>query len=210
MTKSEAKKILLEALPKFDIEEQKAIEVLLAEESDKPCLRVEVIDETHQKFNGEIYTKREKTGYYCLWKTLHSEVVKYYNGGVIPDGYVIHHSVKDSDGNWDRSKNNIEDLLLVTRDEHNELHKGRRVDIRPKKAICAVCGKEFMSKYHGGPHRPFICSKNCRKIWVANQTEERICIVCGKIFSVCKYKNIRCCSRHCGNILGHRTRNKSD
>ena len=209
MTKTEAKNILLAAFPKLTIEEQQAVEILTTAEVDKPNLRVEIIDETHQKFNGEIYTKREKYGYYCLWKTLHTEVMKYYNGGEIPDGYVIHHNKKDADGHWDRSQNNIEDLTLITRTEHCKIHSERTMDIEPKKAICAVCGQEFMSKYHGGPHKPFLCSKKCKQIWTLQQTEERTCIVCGKIFSVCKYKPKQCCSRHCRNILGHQNRNKN-
>ena len=136
--------------------------------------------------------------------------MKYYCGGEIPKGLNVHHNAKDEEGRWDKSKNNIEDLLLVTKKEHDKLHQKRKLKIEADKEVtCTVCGRIFMSKFHGGPHRPFLCSKKCKSIWVKNQTEERKCVVCGKTFSICKYKKVRCCSKHCGNILGHRTRRKN-
>lgn len=166
MTKAEAEKIVLELLPKLNPKEQTALNCLINSKLDESPLRIEVIDETHQKFNGEIYVKH-KSGYYHIWKTLHKEVVKYYNNGEIPNDCFVHHNKKTEDGHWDRDKNNIEDLSIVTKAEHSAIHKERKIVIKPKKAVCAVCGKTFL---------------------------------------VCKYKNIRCCSRHCGNILGHRNR----
>ena len=168
--------------------------------------RVEVIDDKHQKFNGEIYTKREKNGYYVIWKTLHKEVMKYYLGGDIPENLIIHHNKKTKEGYWDRSKNNIEDLKLVTKAEHEEIHQKRKLNLEFKDAVCTVCGKKFKSKYHGGSRRPFLCSAKCKNIWAANQIEERVCVICGKTFTICKYKKSKCCSYHCGNILGHLNR----
>lgn len=70
-------------------------------------------------FNGIKYTKDIKTGYYLNSKTrkrLHRVVWEYYKGK-IPKGYEIHHKDKDKDNN------SINNLQLVSKKEHIEIHK---------------------------------------------------------------------------------------
>ena len=88
-----------------------------------------VIDETHQKFNGQKYRKKSD-GYYVATMTtkegtkrnfLHVDVWEFHNGAK-PDGYVIHHNHRNENGQWDKSANDIEHLLLLTYSEHNLYH----------------------------------------------------------------------------------------
>ena len=82
-TKDSAKQFLLEIADTLLPDVKSATEFILTEldESEKSSdtePRVEIIDENHQRFNGEIYSKR-KTGYYYLTKVLHTEVYKFFN-----------------------------------------------------------------------------------------------------------------------------------
>lgn len=88
-----------------------------------------VIDETHQKFNGQKY-HRNNDGYYIINKKvcgknkmqfLHVNVWQFHNGEK-PEGFVVHHNHRDENGQWDKSANDIEHLLLVTYSEHRLYH----------------------------------------------------------------------------------------
>ena len=101
-------------------------------------MRVEIIDDTHQCFNGKNY-HLHKSGYFISQYTrIHRAVWEFHNGA-IPKGYEIHHADND------KSNNQIENLVCVTRAEHTKLH------YPPKTFICQVCGKSFVSK--GNPKR---------------------------------------------------------
>ena len=57
---------------------------------------------------------------------LHRDVWEWHKGK-IPEGCVVHHSTKNEDGEYDKSKNQITDLFCMTRGEHTALHwRGRR------------------------------------------------------------------------------------
>ena len=161
---------------------------------------VEVIDEKHQMFNGMIFSKY-KTGYYHRYKKIddkrinfmiHRCVWEYYNGE-IPDGYVVHH--KD----FDKSNNDISNLQLMTQEEHMKIHS--KINIltprKLKKFTCKNCGEEFESINNGHNH---FCSSNCQSAWRRKEkldNEIRICVGCGKKFSVNKYKKAKYCSQKC-------------
>lgn len=114
--------------------------------------RVEVIDEKHQRFNGEIYNA-DAEGYHKRTQSIHRAVWAYFNGP-IPNGYVVHHIEEDP------SKNNIEDLKLMTEEEHNKLHE----HIHPTyvEITCKQCGGKTIRRNSG---RNQFCSKSCMEVW---------------------------------------------
>lgn len=164
-----------------------AVDKLLQTVSELP--RVTVIDERHQEFCGLIYTK-QKDGHYCRGsgKRLHRVIWTYYFGK-IPCGYVVHHD------DWNKDNNNVENLRLVTKEEHSTIHrKGFNVNKRVD-GICANCGNPF-NAYENGRNK--FCSKKCASAFAARQNKiPRICLWCGKEFLTSRYGDAKCCSKSC-------------
>ena len=79
----------------------------------------------HQTFNGQKFTRDERTGYYLGTrvprKRMHVYVWEFYYGPV-PEGYHIHHK----DGN--RANNSIENLEALPGREHEKLHSDMLTD----------------------------------------------------------------------------------
>ena len=91
-------------------------------EIDVPNIKVQVIDENTQMFNGLIF-KKTKEGYYLnSVGAIHRVIWSYYNGE-IPENCVIHH--KD----FNKDNNELSNLELLTFTEHTKIH----ADIRTKK-----------------------------------------------------------------------------
>ena len=71
-------------------------------------------------FLGKKYRRDPKTGYYICTtgsrQRLHVAMWEAEHGIKVPSGYVIHH--KD----WNKSHNEISNLVLVTVQEHNLIH----------------------------------------------------------------------------------------
>ena len=65
---------------------------------------------------------------------------------------------------------------------------------------CEICGKEFETK--GGRYPRLYCDEHLY--------EERECVVCGKTFTVLRYKDQLTCSNQCSNIYYPRHREKKD
>lgn len=69
-------------------------------------------------FGDLIFTRDDTTGYYlnatCRLR-LHRAVYEYYNGA-IPDGYQVHHI------DHDKSNNEPENLIALTKEDHSRLH----------------------------------------------------------------------------------------
>ena len=127
-----------------------------------------------KEFNGKRYY-RNKAGYFCVQTRrgsdlLHRSVWEYHNGP-IPEGHVVHHI----DG--DRANNNIENLTLVTFQEHagihmkneeniahlDEIRVSRWADAPCKEYVCETCGATFSSRASGRykDTPPRFCSKHC-------------------------------------------------
>lgn len=63
---------------------------------------------------------------------------------------------------------------------------------------CKQCGAEFEATRRDRQY----CSKQCKSKWqYEHNTEERPCVVCGKLFTVYKHKNTYTCSYTCGAIF---------
>lgn len=155
-------------------------------------MKVQVISDTVQKFDGVSYYK---CGHYFQRKgvRLHRKVWEYHHGP-IPDGFHVHH--KDEN----RSHNDDENLELLEGSEHLSHHMNKperkaksHEDV--KKAIeaapawhhskagekwhsergkenwkvrttqtyrCSYCGKEFQTKHIYGAGMNHFCHPNCR------------------------------------------------
>lgn len=81
---------------------------------------IQYIENTNLAYcDGYKFRKDRKTGYWLcstLHKRLHVYIYEKYNGP-IPKGYEVHHIDHNKDNN------EIENLILLTRKQHNELHK---------------------------------------------------------------------------------------
>lgn len=134
----EAKKILQAEIYKLSPLAQETAKIILS----KPVLRVEYPDELHATFDGKIY-RLQTNGYYERREYLHTAVMEYYSGEKIPAGYVVHHAKKNEKGEYDKSQNDIEDLLLLTASEHQKIHG---YDLKtPHEREFLNCGKKIFN-----------------------------------------------------------------
>ena len=147
-------------------------------------------------FNGLKFRRDKKTGYYLNAKThkrLHVYIWEYFNG-VIPTGYHVHH--KD----FDKSNNNIENLVLLTAKEHLSLHgnswdndryeqqiKNLNENARPKASEWhkSEAGREWHKEHY--EHMKAVLHK---------QTEF-MCKNCGKAFKAQSMGQNKFCSNKC-------------
>lgn len=156
---------------------------------------VEIIDDTHQKFDGVNYHS-DKYGHYIYTSKLHKAVYQYYLGE-IPEGLVVHH--KD----WDKDNNDVSNLVLLTPSEHSIIHKQAPPANSPNllHRKCVVCDNAFVT----ANSRRKVCSHSCAmKLNHAHKRKNaenkmRICKKCGKIFPALESKNGCFCSYACSS-----------
>jgi hypothetical protein len=166
--------------------ERHRIDALIKDLTDPP--KVEQIDDKHQKFNGIVYRKNSE-GYYSNNSGLHQYVWYYYTGIEIPNGYDIHHKDLCS------TNNSIDNLQLLTRREHHQIHFSLKSSRFTKIFVCQNCGKEYIGQNTG---RNKFCSDQCRnKFRNKNDRETRTCKYCGKKFSARKSSKTSHCSKLC-------------
>ena len=151
--------------------------------------KVEVIDDTHQRFNDEVYTKNPSGHFRNPSHSIHRAVWLYYNGKIPVGNYNIHHR------DFNPANNNIDNLQLVTVAEHAKIHK------QPKliKKICPVCNKSFTTARDTQVFCSLTCFGKHYSEIKRHPPVEKICPICGKTFTV-KYRNCKqvCCSPSCG------------
>ncbi|SRR6266852_1178196 len=126
-----------------------------------------------REYKGERFYLKKGGHYRNPNSSLHRRVWEEYNG-IIPDGMIIHHIDNDP------SNNEIENLALLTRNEHTSFHMrepenvlrmratldrvrsiGNIIDVAFK---CEACGKDALGprkSFHLGKLRKRFCSKKC-------------------------------------------------
>lgn len=91
---------------------------------------IQYIENTNLAYcDGYKFRKDKKTGYWLcstLHKRLHRYIYEKYNG-TIPKGYEVHHIDHNKDNN------EIDNLELLTRKQHNELHKREMTEEQKEK-----------------------------------------------------------------------------
>ena len=158
--------------------------------------QVEIIDDKCQKFDGLLF-KLDRGGHFTTStrNSIHRAVWMYYHGAIPEGDYVIHHI------DFDKGNNDISNLQLVTKSEHQHIHKPNGKP-KEKEFICDECGKKYIA-FDCGQVSHF-CSKSCRdKNKNKRITKVLICPQCGKEFETRRFNKTRFCSRECAQIYNH-------
>ena len=155
-------------------------------------MRVEIISETKQYFNGKNYWKDKNSGYYRNAQvkphSLHRQVWIYHNGE-IPKGLTIDHIDRNKDNNQ------IENLRLATYSENI-----RNVDekVLEKKRTHAKEIRELTKKWHKSDEGRRWHSEMAKKSYEKRQPRILVCAHCGKEFTTTQYsKRTRFCGQNC-------------
>lgn len=87
---------------------------------DKVNKKKVITREGQKLYMGKKYAQDKRTGYYVCTsgsrRRLHVAIWEHEHGVCVPPGCVIHHL------DWNKSNNNIENLICVTVWEHEKIH----------------------------------------------------------------------------------------
>lgn len=185
-----------------------------------------------QYYKGRKFLRSGRWGYYeSTWqddrRKMHV-VVWEDHFGPKPEDHDIHHKDRD------RANNSIDNLQLVSKEEHRKIHayalerareaskvwhasdEGRAWHRKhaaethfgkcdPMEFTCDYCGEKFKSPKAGSR----FCSNYHKTAWRRRSGADavtRACEICRAEFSYDKYKPKSTCSRKCGAMLSHRMR----
>lgn len=151
-------------------------------------------------FNGESFTRDDKTGYYLTTnntnrpgRRLHRAVWEYYNGE-IPNGFDIHHI------DHDKSNNDISNLALLKRSEHQKVHATESTEEskEKKRTNLAVNARPLANKWHRSEN-----GREWHKVHYEHMKDKMhkkvvcVCVYCGAEY-VTEYQNRnKYCSNKC-------------
>lgn len=155
-------------------------------------MRVIIIDDSKQEFNGKRYWKDKSSGYYRNAQvkphSLHRQVWVYHNGE-IPKGLILDHIDRD------RDNNQIENLRLVTQSENNKnVSEETMIKRRQNMARASEKAKEWHKSEEGREwHR-----KHGAEVYAKRKPIKKICAHCGKEYYTTQYaKSARFCNQNC-------------
>lgn len=168
-------------------------------------MRVEIVDATHQRFNGVTYRRNKRGWYQRAYSTLHRDVWTWHNG-TIPPNHDIHHV------DFNKDNNQIENLQCLSRRQHLQLHHPPQPP-KLRECTCQLCGKSFTAK--SARKRCDECiaelkrlseeKKLAKKNKPPKPARTRKCIVCGKEFELKPKESIskgrKACSTECHDKL---------
>lgn len=149
----------------------------------------------HIEFNGLIYTKDNKTGYYLnstTRKRLHRVVYEYYNGE-IPKGYEIHHIDQN------KENNDISNLKLVSKKEHIKIHKELLTEEQKqwKRNNLNEKARPEAIKWHKSKEGKEWHKEQYKKSLGNRKEIEFVCEYCGNKYKTIKCANNKFCSNKC-------------
>mgnify|MGYP001625137713 FL=1 len=162
----------------------------------------------HQFFNGEMFTRDERTGYYLcsrnnengIRKRMHVYVWEYYNGSV-PSGYEIHHIDEN------KANNCINNLDCIKVEKHREYHANnmteeRKEHIRLMQTQGILRAPEWHRSTAGREWHKVHYEKMKSLL---HKKEEFTCKNCGKTFIAVDTGNVKFCSNSCKSAYRKRS-----
>lgn len=168
-------------------QESFAVEEMISK-IEKTIPPIEDVGDNLKKFAGYRFYRNKNGKFWCTI-SMHRFVWTYFNGE-IPEGCDVHHIDRNPDNN------NISNLQLLTKAEHNKLHAATKKKGKPDKKstfTCAVCGREYEAVSRGNNT---YCSAKCKKIAERERAAEiKVCEICGKEFKTSD--KARFCSKKC-------------
>ena len=155
-------------------------------------MRVEVVSEKKQRFNGKSYWLDKSSGYYknsgMIPHSLHRQVWIYHHGP-IPNNMTIDHI------NRDKNNNQIENLRLAT---YSENCKNVSEESLKKKIENANKQRVLTKAWHSSPEGIEWHRKHGIEAYKKRTPEMKKCAHCGKTFQTTAYReSARFCGQNC-------------
>lgn len=148
-------------------------------------------------FNGYKFVKDKKTGYYLSGNIngkryrLHRYIWEFYNG-TIPKGYDIHHIDHNKDNN------NIDNLELLSKEEHIEKHKILSEEIKQKyRENLILNARPKATEWHKSNDGREWHKKQYKNSLGMLEKKEFICKNCGNHYFKRDNGNNKFCSNKC-------------
>ena len=150
--------------------------------------------EKYKYYHNIKFTLDEKSGYYqnaTIHKSLHRFVWE-ENNGVIPKGYEIHHI------DFNKSNNNISNLIMLSKKEHLEIHSKSLTDKQRqfKRDNMNNVARPKAIEWHKSKEGLEWHKKHYQECLKDSKTKmKRACVFCGSEFI--GYSNSNYCSNKC-------------
>jgi len=160
---------------------------------------IQYIENTNLAYcDGYKFRKDKKTGYWLcttLHKRLHVYIYEKYNGG-IPKGYEVHHKDHNKDNN------EIDNLQLLTKKEHNRIHYLEMSDEEKekRKKNLEINARPKAIEWHKSKQGIEWHKQHFEKVKEKFQKKYKFkCLVCNKEFESSQIK-----SKFCSNVCKSR------